>query len=375
MKISPVFGLAWVAACTVAPLNYSDFACPCPESHQCVCIGNADERCVPVGEEEMCEEPVPSCDGEFQIANIRRDWSTETVVAIAWDVTTGDSSLFGRYEAELSTEGESFTITQRTNPELGEYDLDLSGIVVERTWLRNLQPGTTYAVSLIAYDSSGGTCRLSGEFNTRPIDRHGALEIYGDGEDVRWRSPDQCALDSSADPFEGDVHLRTEITCDSTGSDFRECADGPPPNPASSCFYNVLVGMAYQEIPRGLISDFDEAFLEFTIRGEGEGLVSSDWSLTGFRTRRQEEEFIACRRCDEKNVSWRINGFTVPINAGYQTFQIPLSALTLGTRLRDTPRSGDAFTAADLETLDLFIVGGTWPHGMVFDVDSVRIRW
>lgn len=387
-----------LGACTVSSLDYSGFDCPCPESYECVCVGSADERCMPTGEARVCVQPmrdagaadsrvgtdvgpdggsdvgdanIPPCEGggQFQIANLRRDWATQNVIAITWDVITRDPDLFGRYEVELRGGAELLTFSLSTNPELGEYDLDLNGTVVEQTWLRNLEPGTVYDIRLSAYDSTAdGVCRLDGSFSTPARDRFGSMVIYED----TGGSTSPCASSSSASPFEGERHLRGEIACDTAG--MRHC--GPElPEYGDSCFYNLVFRPGEPAIPEQLVARFDEAYLEFSIRGTGEGLASSDWSLTGLRTRQQEDVLGACGGCIEDDLHWGINGFTVPISAepDYHTFQIPLSELRLTTR-QPVTRSRH-MEASDLGPFFWFIVGGTWPNGMTFDVDSIRIHW
>jgi len=159
--------LALPSACTVADVDYSGKRCSadalCPEGWACL--------------SGACHLPAAgqqSCTPRFTVKHLHRVWGTPAGIRWSW-TPVGTKDEFVQYklvlgktdsnlESALATakkgdnDGMGGQIwAQEDNPELGQYELRLSGNtdLVTATTTDGLEPGQEYHARLLAYDAEG----------------------------------------------------------------------------------------------------------------------------------------------------------------------------------------------------------------------------
>lgn len=336
--------LLLLGAC-ISPIELSEKRCPCAPGFVC---DLARDRCVDT-----------ACSGAVSPADFRAEWATSNTIRFRW-TPSGDRTQLVRYELRVAETAELLATTRarvygpRDNPELGSFTLPFTNDVddlVDHTVAWGLEPQQSYVGQLWAFDSS--LC----VFRTPAV-----------AKSTRPGLPNEVMLFRDAQPA-GSSYLPSSFgdAPDDTGPGrhLEWVPDRDPlcaSNSEGVCGENLRLrdlGVSLAGIPPG---GFVDAVLEFRIANEGTILGSYG------RT------WLALRGCSEV---FRLEPMAIAPSAEYRTVQVPLGALSNGTR----PLARGDLQADGGSTVCEFNVGGRFSRTAAdggstrIRIDDVRVRY
>lgn len=161
------------AACTIAPVDFTDKDCPCGEGFACVA-----ERCVVSAE--------PSCEAMLQPTDFRVLFTTPRSIVWAW-TPSGEPTGLLRYEIEVVDSENPDEVIAVVGPEedpaLGFYFLPRTQgaeDLVTAATIEELSPMTTYSARLAVMDTSLCTFRSPFSAGTTISESPESITIFDD---------------------------------------------------------------------------------------------------------------------------------------------------------------------------------------------------
>lgn len=361
-----LFGLlcggAQLSGCSVDDLDYVGKRCspsqPCPSA--LACVNGVCERC----EGESC---AADCQEKFPVENFGVAWQTPN--SVHWRWTPGGAAsdfvqyklVLGRTQQELEQarslalagepEAQPHSIwTQLENPELGQYELRLSGDTdaVSTTTTDSLEPATEYRGRLLAYDSSGCVFESTDAVARTPALSSLNFPLFEDAPQPAGRPrPD------------GTARFETDPGAAYQGDTFVLWPGWDPETSGAAAYENIGVyqlgttpALHYPTL------DFSAAYLELAVAIEGSGIAA--WGEVRLVVGPSGGGCSGIEAAAVKPYALR--------SGGYQLLQLPLSAFQF---------AGAPLTAAALDERAIceISVGRTWALGEAVRVDAIRLRW
>ncbi len=346
--------------CTVDDIDYAGKGCsaeaPCPDGLTCV-SGKCQKAAAP-----------QNCTPAFTVSDFKRLWETPHTVRWTW-TPQGTADDFVQYKLVLGTSADELEAarqlalagdndgpggsvwTQEDNPELGKYELQLSGgtDLITATTTDGLAAGKEYRARLLVYDSAGCT------FETEPAVALSSQEaafsfvLFDDQGHPKGdaRPPEASVQTDAAKAFEGDSYIEWPGWPDD-GS----VVDGSYENVG---MYAIGTDPA-QDYP---LLDFSGAYLELAVAIDGAPLAA--WG---------EVRLIfgpSPGVCGNISVS-SVHPYVVRPGAGYVVLELPLDQFDVGGNKVDS-------TILDAQSICEVSVGRAWPIGDSVRVDGIRLRW
>jgi len=354
-------GAGSVSGCSVDDLDFAGKRCsasePCPSTLSCV--SGVCERCAG----DACPA---TCSGKFPVENFGVAWQTPNSVHWRWSPggTAADfvqyKLVLGRTQQDLEQarslalagepEVQPHSIwTQLENPELGQYELRLSGgtDAVSTTTTDSLEPATEYRARLLAYDSSGCVFESTDAVARTPALTSLSFALFDDAPQPAGRPRPDGAARFETDPgaaYQGDTFVLWPGWGAEAGSAGYENVGVYQLGTTPELHYPSL--------------DFSAGYLELAVAVEGSGIAA--WGEVRLVVGPSGGGCSGIEAAAVKPYALR--------PGGYQLLQLPLSAFQL---------AGAPLGAAALQDRAIceVSVGRTWAPGEAVRVDAIRLRW
>ncbi len=308
------------------------------------------------------------CTPKFQVENFGVSWQTPNTIRWAWQPISG-ADTFVQYKLVIGRTPEELELaagraleglsddqggaiwTQDDNPELGQYELRLSGDVdeVTATITDGLEPGVEYRAQLLSYDTGGCVARSAvavGRTQAAPVLEYTLF-------DERPVSPGRPRPDGAASiESNGDQAF--------SGSDYLLWSGWPNDGSTSSAGYENIGIYDLKTDPAAAYPSLDgsSAFVELAVAVDGSPVAT--WGEARVILGPEAGSCAGIEASTIKPLALR----TGP----YQLLQLPLRAFLLG---------GEPLDQDTLRTRAIceVSVGRTWVRGETVRVDAIRIKW
>ncbi|MGE3669352.1 MAG: hypothetical protein AB7K71_06810 [Polyangiaceae bacterium] len=354
--------MAWILVCAFTACSVDDVdldgklcspSAPCPDGLACV-AGH-------------CEIAESSCGPTFPVENLRVGWRTPNTIQWTWQ-PRGAPEDFVQYKlvlaktpAELAqaaeralagqADGQGGAIwTQDDNPELGQYELRLSGNVdpVTSTITDGLDAGVEYRAQLLSYDRQGCVSR-----SAEAVGRTEAAPL------VEFTLFDERNSSLGKPRPDGITSIESDASRAYAGEDFLSWPGWTALGRDGAEYENVgaydLRSVPSTDYPS---LDMSSGYVELAVSVDGAAVAA--WG---------EARLIfgptpgSCSEIEPATIK------PLAIRAGgYQLLQLPLREFLLG---------GQPLTDATLRTRAVceVSVGRTWVPGETVRVDAIRLKW
>ena len=346
--------------CTVDDVDYAGKGCsveaPCPDGLACY-AGKCRKSTT-----------TQSCTPSFTVTDFKRVWETPHTVRWSWSpqgqaddfvqyklvVAESDAALESARQKARAGENDGLggnVWTQDDNPELGKYELQLSGStdVITATTTDGLSAGKEYRARLLVYDAAGCV------FETEP-----AVALTGQEPTFSYSLfDDQGHPNGTARPPMASV--QTDPTKAFEGDSYIEWPGWPDDGSVVNGNWENIGMYAIATDPQQdyPLFDFSAAYLELAVAIDGAPLAA--WG---------EARLIvgpSPGNCDPITVS-SIYPYVFRPGAGYVVVELPLSQFGLSTGKLDADMLKN-------QSICEFSIGRNWAIGESVRIDGVRLRW
>jgi hypothetical protein len=354
-------GLVAIAlGCTVDDIDYTGKGCsfeaPCPDGLSCVA-----GRCMKAAEPQTC---TPA----FTAEQFKRAWETPHTIRWTW-TPNGVPADFVQYKLVLGTSEQTLEAarqmalagendgpggsvwTQADNPELGQYELRLSGgtDLIVATTTDGLTPGTEYSARLLVYDASGCVHTTDRAIGLTAKESSLGYVLFDDqGHPKGYARPPQASVQTDpAQAFEGDRFILWPGWPD----------DG---SVADGSWENVgIASIGTDPAQHYPLLDFSAAYLQLAVAIDGASVAA--WGQVRFLFGPSPGV------CGDSSLGL-VNGYVFRPGGGYHLIELPLNQFVFGGK------SLEAATVKERSVCEVSI-GRGWAIGDSVRIDEIRLRW
>lgn len=350
----------WLVAggCTIDDVELAGKRCsaaaPCPQGLSCVA--------------GVCRSQQSVCEPAFLVEKFGVAWKTPNTIRWSWQSASRGEDfvqyklVLGRTVEDLEqsveralageSDGQGGAIwTQDDNPELGQYELRLSGDVdqVSTTITDGLEPGIEYRAQLLSYDSQGCVGRSAvavGRTEAEPLLEHTLF--------------DDRPVSAGRPRPDGSTRIETDLSRAFSGSDYLAWPGWPDDGSAPSANYENIGIYELKTDPSAAYSTLDvsSGYLELAVAVDGSPVAA--WGEARLIFGPSAGSCAGIEAATIKPLALR--------TGGYQLLQLPLRAFQLG----GAPVTQEALRERAICEVS---VGRTWVMGEAVRVDAIRLKW